>query len=575
MRRVLERIYSTHRYSNLVDKDRARMVYSMASLMLVMLLIFMTITRNAQGLNTWQQLGNGGTTILYVVMFAAFCTASLMLTRIGRLNLGSMALILTWLFTLGITTVQGGMYSLTGPFVFVIIILLGGLLLGVRGLAGGIALTLVCVAVGMSARATVPRPETVNTAGDVVTYLIGTVLVGGFTYLFLRYARLSRWEGTTSIQQERLLLAEITSQVTQRILRRASLKDVLNNTVDQINASYPQIYHVQVFLIDDKRMSAKLAASTGEVGRILLERQHSLPVGSLSVIGQVSVQGQPIIARASAGEGVHRRNEFLPDTVVEAAFPLRTGDMIIGALDMQSKDADAFRNEDIPLFQSLADNIAIAIDNARLFEDAERRLQENERLVEQTRRAAEEVERLNQQLTGHFWQEYLGGQKEALGLSIDFLQRHHKSEDEWTPTLRAAVENNHLIQENANGGRLIAVPLRVRGQVIGAMEFEMDENGNLSPEDLNLIEEVGEQLGLAAETNRLFETSQRVAQREALVNEIATRLQASNNVEMTLNEAARSLRSTLKAQKVAIRLGTPPAANGSNGGNGKHKEGGA
>jgi hypothetical protein len=69
---------------------------------------------------------------------------------------------------------------------------------------------------------------------------------------------------------------------------------------------------------------------------------------------------------------------------------------------------------------------------------------------------------------------------------------------------------------------------------------------------------------LAAESNRLFETSQRVAQREALVNEISTRLQASNNVEMTLNEAARSLRSTLKANRVTIRLGTPPATTNGN-----------
>ena len=123
------------------------------------------------------------------------------------------------------------------------------------------------------------------------------------------------------------------------------------------------------------------------------------------------------------------------------------------------------------------------------------------------------------------------------------------------------------MQREDDGGQIIAVPLRVRGQVIGAMEFELDENGNLMPEDLNLIEEVGEQLGLAAESNRLFETSQRVAQREALVNEIATRLQASNNVEMTLSEAARRLRSTLKANRVSIRLGAPPA-------NGNHKDGG-
>ena len=195
--------------------------------------------------------------------------------------------------------------------------------------------------------------------------------------------------------------------MSRRISRRLALNEVLNNAVEQIESEYPAIYHAQIFLVDETRQNAKLVASTGEVGRLLLGRKHSLPVGSLSVIGQVTVQGNPIIARTGAGDGVHRRNEFLPETMVEAAFPLRIGDNIIGALDMQSKSSGAFDDDDIPTFQSLADHLAIAIDNARLFEETEKRLQENQQLVEQTRRAAADVERLNQQLTGRFWEEYL------------------------------------------------------------------------------------------------------------------------------------------------------------------------
>jgi len=75
---------------------------------------------------------------------------------------------------------------------------------------------------------------------------------------------------------------------------------------------------------------------------------------------------------------------------------------------------------------------------------------------------------------------------------------------------------------------------------------------------LAMMEEVSEQLGMAAEANRLYETSQRIAQREALVNEISTRLQSGSTVEMTLSSAARSLKDVLKANKVSIRLGKPP-----------------
>jgi GAF domain-containing protein len=409
-----------------------------------------------------------------------------------------------------------------------------------------------------------------------VSFLLGLGLISGFTFLFLRFLRLSRSEAAAGAREDRLKLAELTTQVSQRISRRMALNEVLNNAVEQIETNYPSIYHAQIFLVDEKRQNARLVASTGEVGRLLLGRKHSLPVGSLSVIGQVTVQGKPIIARSDAGDGVHRRNEFLPETVVEAAFPLRIGEQIIGALDMQSKISGTFGDDDIPTFQSLADHLAIAIDNARLFEETEKRLQENQQLVEQTRRTASEIERLNQQLTGRFWEEYLSGQSDSMGLNVDFNSKTARKDEEWTTTLEEALSFNHPIQQAQDGTQVIAVPVRVRGQVIGAMEFELDESGNLSPEDLNLIEEVGEQLGLAAESNRLFETSQRVAQREALVNEISTRLQASNNVEMTLNEAARSLRSTLKANRVTIRLGTPPPkppTNGNGNGDGHGQDG--
>jgi GAF domain-containing protein len=565
MRRLIQQIYDTSRYTSLIDKDRARMVYGMGSLIFILLLVYMTFSRNATtGLNLWESLlaGTSSTLSFYVMVILSAVIGSLLLTRFGKLQWGSGILILCFLIPITLPAAQSGFYTLIGTLSLVIIILMSGLLLGIRGLAGGTILASALVIFGLSQRATAPLPVPATTASDALNYGVGITLVSGFTYLFLRYLRLSRTEAAAGSREERLRLAEITTQVSRRISQRMALNEVLTNAVEQIESNYPAIYHAQIFLVDDLRQNARLVASTGEVGRLLLGRKHSLPVGSLSVIGQVTVQGKPIIARASSGDGVHRRNDFLPETTVEAAFPLRIGDAIIGALDMQSKVNTAFSDDDVPTFQSLADHLAIAIDNARLFEETEKRLQENQQLVEQTRRSAGEVERLNQQLTGRFWEEYLTAQSDSLGLNVDFKSKAARKNEEWTSTLQEAVAFNHPIQQEQDGLQVIAVPVRVRGQVIGAMEFELDETGNLSPEDLNLIEEVGEQLGLAAESNRLFETSQRVAQREALVNEISTRLQASNNVEMTLNEAARSLRSTLKANRVTIRLGTPPATNG-------------
>ena len=247
---------------------------------------------------------------------------------------------------------------------------------------------------------------------------------------------------------------------------------------------------------------------------MLLERRHSLPVGSQSVIGTVTQTGDPVIARAGSPESIHRRNEFLPDTVVEAAFPLKIGATVIGALDLQSRYHGAFAPDDVPIFQSLADNIAVAIDNARLFEQTEQRLQENQRLIEQMRGAVREVERLNRELTQQVWTEYLGSKGEQLSVEVDFSQQPGRGAA--TNGRRRSTKrcrSNQLVQKPTRDGVIVSVPLRVRGLVIGAMEFELAGEA-LAPEDVDLVEAVAERFGLAVESTRLYEESRRVAQRE-------------------------------------------------------------
>ena len=303
-----------------------------------------------------------------------------------------------------------------------------------------------------------------------------------------------------------------------------------------------------------------IAASTGAVGQKLLQQGHSLPVGSKSVIGTVTQSGQPLIAQAGAPNSLHQRNPLLPETVIEAAFPLKIGEKVIGALDLQSRHADAFAAEEIPIFQSLADTIAVAIDNARLFEETEQRLQENQRLIEQMRGAMGEVERLNSELTQQVWTQYLGGKNAQLGLEIDFSNDLVRHPDAWTDTLSEALQSNQIVQKQNWDGLTVSVPLRVRGLVIGAMEFELEGGEALPSEDLNLVQAVAERFGLAVESIRLYEESRRVAQRETTLNEIGSRLQRTNSINAMLAEAARGLQSSLGANRVAIRLGAPPKA---------------
>ncbi|NJN93283.1 MAG: GAF domain-containing protein [Anaerolineales bacterium] len=148
-------------------------------------------------------------------------------------------------------------------------------------------------------------------------------------------------------------------------------------------------YHVQIFLIDEVKQYAVLYKSTGKVGQKLLALGHKLAIGSQSVIGQVTYQRQSIVVRdtdAPDASTLHRRNEFLPETRAELAIPLQVGDHLIGALDVQSTSPNAFSIEDIAVLETLAAQLAIAIQNARAFKEQQEtaeRLKEIDKLKTQ------------------------------------------------------------------------------------------------------------------------------------------------------------------------------------------------
>ncbi len=145
---------------------------------------------------------------------------------------------------------------------------------------------------------------------------------------------------------------------------------------------------------------------------------------------------------------------------------------------------------------------------------------------------------------------------------MNFETQSLNTEFEMTPTIQDAIRTKQLVEDHQDDSQVIAVPLRVRGHVIGAMEFELDADRGFSPEDLDLVQEVSERFGMAVENARLVDESQRLARREALVNQITARLQVTNDVDNMLTEATRSLYDTLKARRVSVRLGSPPSNKG-------------
>ena len=108
----------------------------------------------------------------------------------------------------------------------------------------------------------------------------------------------------------------------------------------------------------------------------MLKNRHSLPVGSRSIVGTVSSTGNSLVVNNTSVDPIFRPNPLLPDTHSEAAIPLRIGKRIVGVIDLQSNEIDAFTQADISILLALADQVAVAIDNARSYELAQEAINE-------------------------------------------------------------------------------------------------------------------------------------------------------------------------------------------------------
>ncbi len=563
MQALINGIFPVSGFPNSADQDRARMAYSVLFVIVLGFIVTAPFASSSETTSFIPGLNTRAFHLLLLALSMSAAAATYFLLRRGNPYALRWGVQFVMFVGAVIRAADSGFTDAEDPIVLIVFTVMGLFFSGERGVFHNTIIAMSMLIIG-HLRFEVREP---NNALDLSSFVTISALIIGLSLAMVLYLRIIRRQETRAVgaaSEERYNLAALTMQIATGVLRRTDLQDTLNSAVEEIREKYPRAYHVQIFLVDDARRTARLAASTGEVGKMLLARQHSLPVGSVSVIGQVTAKSESVIARSGSNNTVHRRNEFLPDTVVEAAFPLRSGETVIGVLDMQSKFVDAFPDEQIPIFQALADNIAIAIDNARLIDQAQSRVRDNQRLTEQAQSALSEIQRLNRQITAGSWESFVEDQFTP-GLTVEMDSELIIRNTDFTPALTEAVRTGRLVQHAGSDSLFIAVPLMVRGQAIGALEFELEGNETLEPDLIEVIEAVAERLGLAAEGVRLYEESRRSAYREATVNEISGRLQSSNSINTVLSEAARTIQTTLGAQRVAIRLGQPPTPHNGNG----------
>ncbi|MCB0163397.1 MAG: GAF domain-containing protein [Anaerolineae bacterium] len=182
----------------------------------------------------------------------------------------------------------------------------------------------------------------------------------------------------TELRADRL---KAVATVGEAVTGLTELDEVLDQTVNLIRDRFG-FYHVSIFLMDEAREWAVVRASTGEVGQIMVESPHRLAIGGNSIVGFCTHHAEPRIALDVGEDAVHFENPLLPNTRSEMALPLILRGIVIGALDVQSQEPNAFSDEDVETLQIMANQVTAAISNSRLFEQIQHRLSEQQHLYE-------------------------------------------------------------------------------------------------------------------------------------------------------------------------------------------------
>lgn len=350
--------------------------------------------------------------------------------------------------------------------------------------------------------------------------------------------------------QERTRALEASIEISRQTSTILDLDELLQQVVTSIQDTFGY-YHVHIYLLEEKTGELIMREGTGKVGRQLKAQGHKLRSGQ-GIVGNVAKRGEPFLAENVDEVPGFFRNPLLPKTQAELAVPLRKGEIIFGVLDMQSEETGGFSQEDLTLMQSIADQVAVAIDNARLFQQAQI--------------TAVEAEALARRLTREVWRG-IGDKVETTGY-VFTKSGVTAAPTEWLPVMAEATQQKKLAYyvDDGNEGQTegqtqarpasLAIPLTLRGEVIGTIGVERPPDSPWTEDELTTIRTVTEQVSLALDAARLARETERSAWRDQVVSESTARVWSSAQIEEVMKAAVAQLGDKLRASEVVIRLGT-------------------
>lgn len=337
---------------------------------------------------------------------------------------------------------------------------------------------------------------------------------------------------------------EAIGQVSRAINQTQNLHDLLPQITEVINQQF-NFYHIGIFLLDPNNEHAVLVASNSEGGKKMLARNHKLKVGQVGIVGNVAGTGVPRIALDTGADAIYFNNPDLPETRSEMALPLfRTGQQLIGVIDVQSTQPNAFGQDDIQILTTLADQVSIAISNARLYEETQKALLESETLYRRDVQSG--------------WMKFTRAQK------LSGIRRHETRsnlllEPMDLPGALEVTRSGNIYKKQADINNKFAqmtVPMKLRGEVVGILNVKTDNNREWSADEIDIITAIIERAALSIDNARLLDESQRRASLEQTIGEMSTRIGAGTEIEDILRTTVRELGAQISGAQISVEMGS-------------------
>lgn len=543
------------------DEEKTRLAGILNYLLLIVILLvaLLLISRaiaTTLNVNTSATLG-----ILIVVLFSSW----FMLKR-GNVNIISAAVIASgWVAVFNLARGEG--IRDTGIIAFFIVILIASVLLGWRASILVTTISIISVWYFASLESSgrfIPVYSSANENAIDITFIL--IISAALIFVLdnglrnaAKHAQANERRMKLSNEELQKLQVDLEQRVFDRtveleqssdqIQRRASqleaIADVASSvaSLQGVDKLLPHItqtvserfgfYHTGIFLLSANKEYAVLRASNSEGGKTMLARKHQLRVGHEGIVGSAVDQKIARIALDVGSDATYFDNPDLPNTHSEMALPLMIGNEVIGVLDVQSEETNAFSEEDIEVLSTLANQVAVAIENSRLFQESQDALQE----LDTT------------------FQRYMKNEWSRFGDLTDIIGYRARQTG-----LEAIKEPLQKDSKTINNDFIYNLPVKLRDIVIGHLDVNLDKPvAQYTEDELEIIQATVDRFALALENARLLKETIRRAGRERLVSEITTKIRSTNDPQVMIQTALDELKEALGASKIELKPQNPKA----------------